>query len=168
MLNRDVLVLNHNYEPLSITRARRAVVMMCTGKAEVVERHDGLLVRSPSTALAFPSVVRLSSYVKVYRRAITLSRRNIVRRDGHRCQYCGTSNGPMTTDHVIPKTMGGKDTWENMVCACVRCNNRKGNCRPEEMGMKLLRPPTRPHFFTFTYSNLKVPDERWRPYLFLE
>ncbi len=167
MLNRNVLVLNQNYEPLSVTRAKRAIVLIYLGKAEIVERYADLWVRSVSDALPLPSVVRLIFFVKVRRRTLTLSRRNIVKRDGHQCQYCGTIEGGMTTDHVIPKKLGGRDSWENLVCACVACNNKKGNRTPEEAGMILLRQPKRPHFFTFVHGFISIPDDRWRQYLFL-
>lgn len=167
MLNRHVLVLNQNYEPLGITRARRAIVLIYLGKAEIVERYSDLWVRSVSTALAVPSVVRLVFFVKVRRKALTLSRRNIIKRDNHQCQYCGTTQGAMTTDHVIPKKLGGKDSWENLVCACVRCNNKKGNRTPEQVGLTLLRQPKTPHFFTFIHGFIVIPDDRWRQYLFL-
>ena len=101
MLNRKVLVLNQNYEPLSICSAKRALVMVFLGKAEVVEEAG--TVHTVSRAFPLPSVVRLWMYVHKPRNDIPLTKRNILRRDGHRCQYCGTTQGPMTVDHVIPK-----------------------------------------------------------------
>jgi len=168
VLNRNVLVLNQNYEPLSITRAKRAIILIYLGKAEIVERYRDLCVRSASKSLPIPSIVRLIFFVKVRRRTLSLSRRNIIKRDNHRCQYCGATQGGMTTDHVIPKKLGGKDSWENLVCACVRCNNRKGNRIPEDAGMGLLRQPKRPHFFTFVHGFISIPDDRWKQYLFLD
>jgi len=165
-LNRKVLVLNQNYEPLSICSAKRALVMVFLGKAEVVEEAG--TVHTVSRALPLPSVVRLWMYVHKPRNDIPLTKRNILRRDGHRCQYCGTTQGPMTVDHVIPKDMGGKDTWENLVCCCVRCNNRKGNRTPEQAGMKLIRPPKRPNFLYFVHTFVGEPDPSWKPYLFMD
>jgi len=168
MLSRNVLVLNQNYEPLSITKAKRAIVLIYLGKAEVVEKYDGTKVRSIYSTIPLPSVVRLVFFVSVHRRAITLSRKNIMKRDGYACQYCGMSEGSMTTDHVIPRRLGGKDTWDNLVCACIRCNNRKGDRSPKEAGLTLIRRPKKPHFFTFINSLITMPDVRWKRYLFLD
>jgi 5-methylcytosine-specific restriction endonuclease McrA len=167
MLSRHVLVLNQNYEPLCVCNARRAIVLVYLGKAEIVERYDGLLVRSMTLSYPLPSVVRLVFYVKALRREVPLSRKNIIRRDRHQCQYCGRTTGPMTTDHVIPRTMNGEDTWENLVCACVECNNKKGNRTPEQASMRLIRRPTVPHFFVFVHYFITIPDDKWRQYLFL-
>lgn len=168
MLSRNVLVLNQNYEPLSITKAKRAIVLIYLGKAEVVEGYDGIKVRSVYSNIPLPSVVRLVFFVRVHRRAITLSRKNIMKRDGYSCQYCGTSEGPMTTDHVIPRRLGGKDTWENLVSACTKCNNHKGDHSPKEAGLTLIRRPKKPHFFTFVNSLITISDVKWRRYLFLD
>lgn len=167
LLNRRVLVLNQNYEPLSVCSAKRAIVLVFLGKAEVVERYD-LMVHSVSTSFPIPSVVRLDLYVQVPHKKIILSKRNILRRDGHRCQYCGNKRGPMTVDHVVPRTQGGTDTWENLVCACVACNNRKGHRTPEQAGLSLLRRPRKPSTVAFIRHFVGVSDHRWKPYLFME
>ncbi|HID12098.1 MAG TPA: HNH endonuclease [Candidatus Latescibacteria bacterium] len=166
MLNRKVLVLNQNYEPLSICSAKRALVLVFLGKAEVVEEAG--TVHTVSKAFPLPSVVRLWIYVRKPRNDIPLTKRNILRRDGHRCQYCGTTQGPMTVDHVVPKDMGGKDTWENLVCCCMRCNNRKGNRTPEQAGMRLLRPPRSPNFLYLVRAFVGEPEPSWKPYLFMD
>ena len=167
VLNRRVLLLNQNYEPLSVCSARRAIVLVFLGKAQMVEEAGGV-VRSVSSTFPLPSVVRLDLYVRVPPRHLLLSKRNILKRDGHRCQYCGTMEGPMTVDHVVPKTMRGKDTWENLVCACARCNNRKDQHAPEQVGLKLRRMPRRPNTITFIRHFIGVSDHRWKPYLFME
>lgn len=167
LLKRQVLVLNQNYEPLAVCHAQRAVVLVVLGKAEIVERHDAV-VRAVSHAVPLPSVVRLCIYVRAPRQRVALTRRNVLRRDGYGCQYCGTRRGPMTTDHVVPRALGGRDTWTNLVCACVRCNNRKGNRTPEQAEMRLRRPPRPPHRFTPIAFAAAIPDKRWRPYLFLD
>jgi 5-methylcytosine-specific restriction endonuclease McrA len=74
----------------------------------------------------------------------------------------------MTTDHVVPRSLGGSDSWTNLACACIRCNNRKGSRTPEQAGMPLLRPPRRPHRYTQITFYSAIPDKRWRPYLFLD
>lgn len=167
MLNRQVLVLNQNYEPLSITKARRAIVLLYLGKAEMVETYDGHFVRSVRLDFPVPSIVRLIYYIKAPRNAVALSRKNVIRRDRHTCQYCGTTIGAMTTDHVTPRGLGGRDRWENLVCACVKCNNKKGDRTPEQAGMRLMKKPKTPHFFTVVHSFIRIPDTRWKQYLFL-
>ena len=167
VLSRNVLVLNQNYEPLLICTVKRAVVMIFLGKAEIIEKHDGARIRSVSTSVAVPSVVRLGTYAKIPRKRIVLTRKNVIKRDGGRCMYCGTKEGPMTVDHVIPKRFGGTDTWENLVSACMRCNNFKGNRTPEQAGMKLLTKPRRPNYIMFIHLLIGVADNQWKPYLFL-
>lgn len=166
-MNAKVLILNQNYEPMSVVNARKAVVLLYLGKAELIEAKDGQLVRSVSLAMPFPSIVRLSVFVRVPYKRIILSRKNILRRDGHRCQYCGRSDIPLTVDHVLPLSRSGEETWENLVCACVQCNNRKGDRTPEEAFMHLRRVPTRPNHVTFIRQFVGTLDERWKPYLFL-
>jgi len=167
IINRSVLMLNQNYEPLTICSARRAVVLLFQGKAEMIETANGLKIHTVTKSYSLPSVVRLWQYKKVPFKRIMLTRKNILSRDGNRCQYCGITKGPMTVDHVIPKTLGGKDRWDNLVCSCAKCNNKKGNHTPEQAGMKLLKHPTRPTYITFIQRNHSV-DERWRPYLFMD
>lgn len=168
MLNSNVLVLNQNYEPLTITKARRAIILVYLGKAEIVERYNGKKVRSITTSLPLPSIVRLIVFIQAPRKTIALSRKNVIKRDGHQCQYCGRSDGSMTTDHIIPKTRGGSDKWENLVCACADCNKKKGHGTLKEARMNLIKKPRRPHFFTFVHFFVDIPDFRWRQYLFIE
>lgn len=147
---------------------KKAIVLLYLGKAELIEAHDGRAVRSVTTSMPFPSIVKLSMYVKVPYKRIILSRKNILRRDGHRCQYCGRSDLTLTIDHVVPVSRGGEETWENLVCACVRCNNKKGDRTPEEANMPLLRKPMRPNHVSFISHFVRRMDERWKPYLFLQ
>jgi 5-methylcytosine-specific restriction endonuclease McrA len=167
VLNQLVLVLNQNYEPLSVCRARRAIVMVLLGKAEVIEEKP-IRLRSVSLSFPLPSIVRLSLYIKAPKREIPLTRKNVLRRDGYRCQYCGTREAPLTTDHVIPRSQGGQDRWENLVCACVSCNNMKGNRTPRQADLLLLKKPRKPHRFAYIKFYTAIPDRRWRPYLFLD
>jgi len=168
VINRNVLMLNQNYEPLTICSARRAIVLMFEGKAEMIESADGLRIHTVSKSYALPSVVRLAQYRRLPFRYIMLTRKNIITRDGHRCQYCGTTRGSMTIDHIIPRKLHGSDTWENMVCACIRCNNHKSDRTPEDAGMMLVKKPTRPSHITFIQRHLSAQDQRWRPYLFMD
>ncbi|RKY84674.1 HNH endonuclease [candidate division KSB1 bacterium] len=166
MLNRHVLILNQNYEPMSVCSAKRAIVLLYLGKAEIVERHEQW-VRSVTTALPLPSIVRLGRYIRVPHKRILLTRKNILKRDHSRCQYCGRDDKPLTIDHVIPKERGGQDVWENLVAACTDCNNRKGNRTPEQAGMHLLKKPRKPNYLTFIQHYIGISDDRWKPYLFL-
>lgn len=168
MLSSNVLVLNQNYEPLSVCSVRRAVVLVYLGKAEIVERYDGQLLHSVSINIPVPSVVRLGFYIKIPQKNIILSRKNIIKRDGHQCQYCGETHGPMTVDHVVPKIFGGRDSWENLVCACIRCNNLKGNRTPEQAGLELLRIPKKPSQIGFIRQFIGIADNCWKRYLFLD
>jgi 5-methylcytosine-specific restriction endonuclease McrA len=168
VINRNVLMLNQNYEPLTVCSARRAIVLLFQGKAEMVATADGLRVRTIADSYALPSVVRLAEYRRVPFRYIMLTRKNIILRDDHRCQYCGTTRGSMTIDHIVPRKLHGTDTWENMVCACIKCNNHKSDRTPEQVGMKLIKKPTRPSHITFIQRHLGDNDARWRPYLFMD
>lgn len=166
MLTSQVLVLNQNYEPMTITNAKKAIILVYLGKAEMIEKNNAL-VRSVRTSIPLPSIVRLTRYINVPRKRIILSRKNIIKRDNHQCQYCGTRNGPVTIDHVIPRDRGGEDTWENLVCACVKCNNKKGNRMPEEARMKLAKKPQRPNYIFFIRYFVGTIDSRWEPYLYM-
>jgi 5-methylcytosine-specific restriction endonuclease McrA len=130
-----VLILNQTFEPLQVCSARRAVVLLFTGKAERVE-DTPRVIRSPSTALLLPSVIRLHRFVrKPEQPSIAFNKKNILKRDAHTCQYCGRNGGErMTIDHVIPKSLGGRTVWENVVSACRACNLKKGNKPPRRRG----------------------------------
>ncbi len=166
MLNNRVLVLNQNYEPMSVCSAKRAIILLYLEKAEIIEKNHEM-IHSINSAIPLPSVVRLARFVHVPRKRILLNRKNIIKRDNHQCQYCGTRSGPVTVDHIIPKDRGGEDTWENLVCACVKCNTKKRNRTPQEAGMKLLRRPRKPGYLFFIQHLVGIPDERWKQYLFL-
>jgi 5-methylcytosine-specific restriction endonuclease McrA len=168
MLCRQVLVLNQNFEPISVCSVKRAVILLYLGKAEIIETADGLTLRSQKSQIAVPSVVRLDYYVHVPAKRIMLTRKNIIKRDSGRCQYCGRKKPQMTVDHVIPKIYGGADSWENLVCACLECNNKKGHQTPEKIGFQLIRKPRRPNHITFIQQFIGVSDRRWRQYLFMD
>ena len=165
MLDGNVLLLNNNFEPLTMCSARRAIALVWTGKAEVLE-HTGRLVHSVSISFHIPSVIRLLIFVRFTRRMhIQLSKQNIIQRDMRTCQYCGSTETHMTVDHVIPRSHGGQDTWENLVCACSTCNNRKGDSLPEKAGMHLLRPPRKPCLMSFLFSHKGTVSDSWKMYL---
>ncbi len=159
-----VLVLNASYEPLNITNWQRAVVLLLKGKAEQVE-HNGKML-APNFPL--PTVIRLYHYVNLPYKDVPLTRRNILHRDGHSCQYCGYMGEDLTLDHVIPKSRKGGDSWENMVTACVRCNVKKGNQTPKEANMPLRKNPRRPHsglYFEVTKYLRGGGHQEWKKYL---
>ena len=139
------LVLNAGFEPLSVVSFKRAVVLVLAGKATVLA-DTGQTLHSPGSlrqigvSMASPSVILLVRYVRApRRRAVAVTRRGVLRRDAHRCAYC--SGTATTVDHVVPRSRGGADAWENLVACCLRCNGIKGDRTPEEMGWRLsLRP----------------------------
>ena len=137
----QVLVLNASYEPLNITTWRRALVMVLKGKAEGLEHDSSRWIRGDTM---LPTVIRLRQYVRVPYKQLPLTRRNLFHRDDHRCQYCGSSADQLSIDHVVPRSRGGLDTWENVTTACLPCNVRKGNRTPREASMPLMGKPHRP------------------------
>lgn len=129
------LLLNASYEPLCVVPTRRAVVLVLTAKAVVLEAAQREL-HSERLTLAEPVVIRLTRYVRVpYRARAPLSRQGVLARDGGRCQYCGSS--AETLDHVIPRSRGGRHVWENLVAACRRCNHTKADRTLDELGWTL-------------------------------
>ena len=159
-----VLVLNASYEPLNITSWRRAVVLLLKEKAEQVE-HNGKFIYSD---FPLPTVIRLRHYVRIPYKDIPLTRRNILHRDAHTCQYCGALGDDLTLDHVLPRSRGGQDIWENMVTACVHCNVKKGNRTPVEANMVLDQPPRKPYsslYFELTKHLHSGVHQEWRKYV---
>ncbi len=137
------------------------------GKAELVHKVDNKFIPTVKANLPYPSVIRLSKFVRVPYKKVMLSRKNILRRDNHRCAYCGRSDLALTIDHIIPKARGGSDTWENLITACTKCNNYKGDRTPEEANMKLLFKPYKPNHVIFMKNFVNKIDENWKPYLYI-
>jgi len=164
MLDRKTLVLNRSWMPLTTTTVRRAIVLMARGVAGAV--HPGTfevaewetwIERGPSDALRLravgfefpvPDVIVLSGYNGMPAAAVTFSRRNVYRRDGFCCVYCGHTPraAELTIDHVRPRSQGGATSWENCVTACSRCNARKADRAPAAVGMRLRRSPRAPRW----------------------
>lgn len=161
-----VLVLNQDYQPLSVCNVKKSISLIFLGKAEVLHEFPSLKIRTISTEFEYPSVIRLLRYIRMPYYKIVLSRKNIMKRDNNRCQYCGTTEG-LTIDHVIPKSRGGSDTWENLVTACNSCNHKKGNRTPKEAEMPLPRKPFRPSHITFLQTSIGNVHEQWKPYLYM-
>ncbi|MFM7263497.1 MAG: HNH endonuclease [Acidimicrobiales bacterium] len=160
---RSALVLNATYEPLGVVPARRAVCLVLCDKADIVE-DDGSVVRSERMAVASPLVIRLRYVVKVpFNRSTAMSRRAIFARDEHRCGYCGAPADSI--DHVMPRSRGGLNVWENVIAACRPCNLVKRDRTPEEAGMRLSKKPRVPRELSWiVFSVPRVPEE-WKPYL---
>ena len=166
MVNCPVLVLNQNYEPLNICRARRAIMLLYRGKAEMLENGSGF-IHAVSYVFPLPSVIRLAYFIKRPRPERKLTRLEVFHRDQYTCQYCGKETRQLTLDHVIPKHQGGEHTWENMVSACIPCNRHKAGRTPEQAGMRLLNHPSRPRGnipFYIPYHYLETQNE-WQKYL---
>lgn len=170
-LDAKVLVLNRAYAAIRVITARRAFVLLARDCAEVIDAEDGAYanydlgtwtelselrrqfepdahdwVRTVRIDLAVPRIIRLMVYDKLPAQGVKLNRRNLFARDRNRCQYCGSlfPSSELSIDHVRPRSQGGPDTWENLVCACVRCNSRKGGRTPDQARMRLIAPPKRP------------------------
>ncbi|WP_460362855.1 HNH endonuclease [Thermus antranikianii] len=158
-----VLVLNAAYEVLGLASIKRSVLLVLSGGAEMLS-ESGRYLHTPSTRIPVPSVIRLKRLVRRGPSRIPLNRRNILRRDRYTCQYCGRQGGELTVDHVLPRSRGGRSTWENLVAACRPCNLKKGDRTPEEAGMRLLRPPRAPKAPLFLFDLKEVPED-WQPYL---
>jgi 5-methylcytosine-specific restriction endonuclease McrA len=159
------LVLNASFEPLSVVSSRRAVCLLLAEKAELLEA-DEAVIRSASLTMPSPAVIRLCYMVRAPRRRVaSVSRRAVFVRDGYRCQYCGS--GADSIDHVVPRSRGGGDGWDNLAAACRPCNSAKRNRTPAEAGMRLLRPCRPPHAGAWSIVGAAGVPDTWKPYLAL-
>ena len=170
-LDARVLVLNRLYGAIRVVDARRAFTLLCKNVAEVISVENGSYInynlaswvdaaefqqqyeqdahdwlKTTRIVIAVPKIIRLLGYDRFPKEQVKLNRRNIYARDSNRCQYCGKhfSTKELTLDHVVPRVQGGGNSWENLVCACVRCNARKGGRTPSEAGIRLIRPAVKP------------------------
>lgn len=162
----DVLVLNASLEPLNITSLKRAVRLVFAGKAEVV--HDrGRTIAHPTFQMPLPSVIRLLYYIVRKPQPIPLTKKNVLLRDDYACQYCGrrTDLASATVDHVVPRSRGGKSSFENLVCCCSPCNARKRDRSPDEAGMRLKRKPKRPMSIPWLVVRRNTGPAEWGYYL---
>ena len=166
-MDANVLVLNKDYQPLSICSVHRSVKLLFLDKAELLHDYPERTISTVSEDFAYPSVIRLRRYINIPYNKIVLSRHNIMKRDHKTCQYCGSSKN-LTIDHVMPKSRGGKDSWENLVTACNTCNVEKGNRTPQEAKMSLSQKPFRPIHITFLQSILGGVQDDWKPYLYMQ
>ena len=193
-LDASVLVLNKLFMAVHIISVRRAFCLLCKDLAEVVNHEDGQFatydfatwrelseyrarhfrqedddwVRTVNSEIQVPRVIRLLGYEKVPKQAVKFNRRNIFARDNNQCQYCGRKfpTAELSLDHVIPRSQGGHNTWENIVCACVSCNVRKGGRTPKQAHLTLVRKPERPK--RSPLLNLKLTHRKyqsWKTFL---
>ena len=145
VLRQSVVVFSKNYLPVSRVNIKRAIALLVMGKAEPLDFSEkGYYVHSPSVVLLVPEQIRLTKTdtERVWR-VPPVNRREVLRRDKHTCQYCGSTK-QLTLDHVIPRSKGGKHTWDNVVIACESCNSRKGDRTPSQAGMILRTTPKAP------------------------
>jgi 5-methylcytosine-specific restriction endonuclease McrA len=192
-LDASVLVLNKFYMAVHIIPVRRAFCLLFKDLAEVITLDDGRynaynfaswrevsearsafrgpddeFVRTVHFEIQVPRVIRLLGFDRLPKAKVKFNRRNIFARDGNRCQYCGKRfpTSELSLDHVLPRSRGGGANWENIVCACVRCNVRKGGRTPTEAGMRLIHEPLRPR--TSPSLSLKLSHgkyQSWRTFL---
>ncbi|MBE7463613.1 MAG: HNH endonuclease [Planctomycetes bacterium] len=168
VLSEKVLVLNRSWVAVNVATVRRALTLVYGGYARIVNPKDystydfdswveasdeaksGKRIRSATFELCVPEIIVLTAYNSLYSQDVRFSRRNIFERDGNTCQFCARKfdRTDLTIDHVLPRSRGGKSTWENVVLACVRCNTRKGSRTPEEAGMRMLKKPVKPKWAT--------------------
>ena len=151
----------------SIISTERAFVISYKGNADVINEHpESFKLVNPELDIKKPSIIRVYKYVNQIIQKVPLSRENVYRRDNFECVYCGDNNRKtLTLDHVIPQSKGGKDTWDNLVTACRRCNSEKSNLTLEEYG-KEIPQPRRPHYLMMMKQVHYVPKE-WEDYLFI-
>jgi 5-methylcytosine-specific restriction endonuclease McrA len=146
VLAQSVVVFSTNYLPMSRVNIKRAIMLLVTGKAEPLsfDQTAGWQIRSAKHVFYVPKQIRLtfSSNERLWK-VPPVNRREVLRRDRHSCQYCGSTRN-LTLDHVIPRSKGGKHSWDNVVTACERCNSKKGDRTPEQAAMPLLRQPKAP------------------------
>jgi 5-methylcytosine-specific restriction endonuclease McrA len=163
------LLLNQGFEPIKVIPWQRAITLLCLDKVEVIEEYDAQ-IHAVSLIVQIPAVVRLRHAFRRHARPVKFSRVNIYARDGYRCQYCGErcAIDRLTYDHVVPRSRGGRTTWDNIVSACDTCNARKGNRTPAEAKMALRSTPTRPTWMPsvqIRVSTHSIP-EAWRDYVY--
>jgi 5-methylcytosine-specific restriction endonuclease McrA len=162
------LLLDKAYRPLRAVGWQRAVVLDLSARVEVLEYYDRL-VQTARDAFPLPAVIRTPSWIERRPRSAPLTRRNVLLRDDHTCQYCGIegTSRELTIDHVQPRSRGGPTSWENVAAACGPCNRRKGDRTPDEARMPLARVPRRPSALQLGRRGMvlgEFPDE-WEAYL---
>lgn len=158
------LVLNAGFEPLAVVSYKRALLLVMNGKATMIAGDSQHPVFGLSESWDRPSVILLTRYVRIpNNRLMPVSRLGVLRRDGQSCAYCGRSAN--TIDHVLPRSRGGADSWENLVACCLKCNNVKSNHTPSEMGWSLRIRPKAPHGTAWLVRGAENAQPQWDDYL---
>ena len=184
MLNSSVLVLNRSFLPIHVTSVRRAFTLLYQGIARAVNEEyrtfdfetwqqlavarDMESIGSVRGRIRVPRVIVLTTFDRIPKRHVRFSRLNIYARDDFTCQYCGNRppRSELNLDHVVPRSLGGRSTWQNVVCSCLDCNRRKGGRTPKQARLRLQRKPARPHWTPFVSLMLaNVRYKEWRPFL---
>jgi 5-methylcytosine-specific restriction endonuclease McrA len=164
------LVLDVGYRPIACTTWRTAIVWVLDRVVDVVDEYPDRTIRTPSWRVQMPSIVRFLKPIPRHH-AIRFSRQNVYARDRGRCQYCGArvARESWTYDHVVPRAQGGKTCWENVVVACMPCNQRKGGRTPEQARMALacapVKPKRLPDVAAFAMRHHSAIPASWRDYL---
>lgn len=167
----DTLVLSSCYQPVDRISWQRAICLWVLDKVEILEEYEDREIRSVSLAIKMPSVVRFLYRTKIRWGSVKFSRENVYTRDKGRCQYCAAkvSRREATYDHVVPRRLGGRTRWDNIVIACYDCNQRKGGRTPQQAGMKLVaipsKPASLPPTFRVTFGRESGVPASWRQYL---
>lgn len=160
-----VLLLNANFEPINVCTTRRAIGLILKDKASLVLNGRGE-IKTVNYSYPRPSIIRLSRQIKRPRPRVHLNKREILRRDNYTCQYCGKQTPYLTIDHVIPRRLGGRHTWENLVAACPACNHCKGGRTLEQVHMRLLHLPKEPPSSAmYRFSNHMRENQDWLPFI---
>jgi 5-methylcytosine-specific restriction endonuclease McrA len=183
MLDGHVLVLNRFFQAVQITSVRRAFTLLYKGQVKAVGKDYNTYdfenwqdipvqptdhyVSTPTRNILIPHVVQLLRFDKVPRQEVKFSRGNIYLRDHNRCQYCGKrfTASELSLDHVVPISRGGRSSWDNVVCACLPCNVRKGNKLLSECEMQLIRHPARPKWHPLHRLQGRNYPELWKSFL---
>ncbi|HCB02606.1 MAG TPA: HNH endonuclease [Anaerolineae bacterium] len=164
-MNEPVLVLNANFEPIHVCSIRRAIGLIIAGKAGMIANGRGN-IRTITQLIPRPSIIRLESQIHRPRPRVKLTRREIFRRDNYTCQYCGKHQLNLTIDHVMPRHLGGKHIWTNLVTACSGCNHRKGGRKVDEAHMHLMRIPKEPPAdASYIFGKHLSENQEWEQYI---
>ncbi|MGE4234504.1 MAG: HNH endonuclease [Bacteriovoracia bacterium] len=165
----NVLILNASFEPIHIVNWQKAMQLLIQGKVEVLEEYDKE-IRTVSLTFKLPAVLRLLTFIPFTKKksVVRFSRANIFARDQFTCQYCGRKRHrhELTLDHVVPAVQGGAKSWDNIVTACIECNQKKGGRTPQQANMQLITKPKCPEWlptFTIRYSLHSAP-QHWKAY----
>lgn len=165
LLHEPVLMLNVNFEPLHICNTKRAMALVLGGKAEIILNGRGVL-RTSHAEYEIPSVIKLSYMIKRPHPRISLSKKEILRRDNYTCQYCGRKSQQLTIDHVIPRHRGGSHSWENLVASCPPCNRNKGGKMLNDFHMPLNQPPKEPSASAaYRFGNQLDHHQEWAQFI---